>query len=73
MITISGVTEAFVHATASVEQLKKFNLGLIICSCCYLGAIIAFVNTFGAMGLIFANALSEIEYSFLLVLLVASV
>ena len=54
-IALNGVTEAFVHATATRDELQKLNVLLVALSVAYVPAAAVGLTTFGARGLIAAN------------------
>jgi len=58
VIAWNGITEAFVHAVASKEELRKFNWLLISFSCIYVICATVFVRFIETSGLIFANCIN---------------
>jgi oligosaccharide translocation protein RFT1 len=54
-MSLNGITEAFVSATISTNQLRKYNGWLIICSILYLIACALLLPIWGTAGLIAAN------------------
>ena len=64
-MALNGLTEAFVTAVTSAEQMKLYNLLLLLFSALYLASCAALLR-FGAVGLIAANCfnmLMRIAYS----------
>ena len=53
-----GTSEAFLHAVATEDQLKRSNNSLVLFSFIYVVLNILLIRSAGAVGLIFANALS---------------
>jgi len=58
VIAINGITEAFVHAVASKDELKIFNFYLITFSVIYMVAATVFVRVLETSGLILANCIN---------------
>ena len=54
-IAINGITECFVFATMTKDQLDEHNRKMAMCSVVFLVASYAFSKIFGAVGLILAN------------------
>ena len=54
-IALNGVTEAFVHATATRDELQKLKVLLVALSVAYVPAAAVGLTTLGARGLIAAN------------------
>ncbi|XP_003737884.1 protein RFT1 homolog [Galendromus occidentalis] len=54
-IAINGITECFVFATMTKDQLDEHNRKMAMCSIVFLVASYAFSKVFGAVGLILAN------------------
>nr|GEX38900.1 protein RFT1 homolog isoform X1 [Tanacetum cinerariifolium] len=53
-------SEAFLHAVASEDQLKRSNNSLVLFSFIYVVLNILLIRSAGAVGLIFANALNMV-------------
>jgi len=58
VIAVNGITEAFVHAVATPEELRRFNYLLIFFSALYLVCATVFVRVIETSGLIFANCVN---------------
>ena len=54
----SGTSEAFLHAVATENQLKRSNDSLLVFSLIYVALNVLLIRSAGAVGLIFANSLS---------------
>lgn len=54
-LAINGITECFVFATMTKQQLDTHNGKMAICTVVFLAASYLFSKTFGAVGLILAN------------------
>ena len=54
----SGTSEAFLHAVATENQLKRSNDSLLIFSLVYIVLNVLLIRSAGAIGLILANSLS---------------
>ncbi|KAG6391305.1 hypothetical protein SASPL_149059 [Salvia splendens] len=63
VIAMNGTSEAFLHAVATENQLKRSNDALLIFSLIYLVLNVLLIRSAGAIGLILANSLS-ILYDF---------
>eukprot|EP00898_Chlorokybus_atmophyticus_P004190 jgi/Chlat1/4772/Chrsp308S04743 len=57
-MAINGITEAFVHAVASQEQLKRINVWLVAFSITHVITSCLLITWAGAAGLIVANCLN---------------
>ncbi|KAI3778096.1 hypothetical protein L2E82_07119 [Cichorium intybus] len=60
VLAINGTSEAFLHAVATEDQLKKSNNSLVLFSFIYVVLNILLIRSAGAVGLIFANALNMV-------------
>ncbi|KAI3881946.1 hypothetical protein MKX03_029548 [Papaver bracteatum] len=60
VLAMNGTSEAFLHAVASEDQLKRSNDSLVIFSGIYLVLNIVLIRSAGAVGLILANSLNMI-------------
>ncbi|XP_071734104.1 uncharacterized protein [Rutidosis leptorrhynchoides] len=58
LLAMNGTSEAFLHAVATESQLKRSNNSLVLFSFIYVVLNILLIRSAGAVGLIFANALS---------------
>eukprot|EP00026_Physarum_polycephalum_P007277 Phypoly_transcript_07335.p1 GENE.Phypoly_transcript_07335~~Phypoly_transcript_07335.p1 ORF type:complete len:527 (+),score=56.41 Phypoly_transcript_07335:39-1619(+) len=58
VIAVNGITEAFVHAVASPEELRWFNVLLISFSVVYVTTASVFIRLLETSGLIFANCIN---------------
>ncbi|KVI04522.1 RFT1-like protein [Cynara cardunculus var. scolymus] len=58
VLAVNGTSEAFLHAVATEDQLKRSNNSLVLFSFVYIVLNILLIRSAGAVGLIFANALS---------------
>ncbi|KAK3033264.1 hypothetical protein RJ639_033144 [Escallonia herrerae] len=58
LLAMNGTSEAFLHAVATENQLKRSNDSLLIFSIIYLVLNVLLIRSAGAVGLIFANSLS---------------
>ncbi|XP_021716459.1 protein RFT1 homolog isoform X1 [Chenopodium quinoa] len=56
VLAMNGTSEAFLHAVADENQLKRSNKSLVVFSLIYVILNILLVRSAGALGLIFANA-----------------
>ncbi|OQR73508.1 protein RFT1-like [Tropilaelaps mercedesae] len=54
-IAINGITECFMFATMSKQQLDDHNTKMALCSVLFIFALYVFSRLFGAVGLILAN------------------
>ncbi|KAD2392894.1 hypothetical protein E3N88_39871 [Mikania micrantha] len=57
VLAMNGTSEAFLHAVANEDQLKRSNNSLVLFSFIYVVLNILLIRSAGAVGLIFANAL----------------
>lgn len=55
---VSGTSEAFLHAVANENQLKRSNDSLLLFSAIYIVLNVLLIRSAGAVGLIAANILS---------------
>ena len=55
---VSGTSEAFLHAVATENQLKRSNDSLLVFSVIYIVLNVLLIRSAGAVGLILANSLS---------------
>ncbi|GAA0185064.1 hypothetical protein LIER_32352 [Lithospermum erythrorhizon] len=65
-LAMNGTTEAFLHAVAAKDQLKRSNNSLVVFSAIYLVLNVVLIQSAGAVGLILANSLNmsfRIAYS----------
>ncbi|KAI3862033.1 hypothetical protein MKW92_016337 [Papaver armeniacum] len=60
VLAMNGTSEAFLHAVASEDQLKRSNNSLVIFSGVYLVLNVSLIRSAGAVGLILANSLNMI-------------
>lgn len=60
VLAMNGTSEAFLHAVASEDQLKRSNISLVLFSIIYVVLNILLIRSAGAVGLIFANALNMV-------------
>lgn len=60
----SGTSEAFLHAVADENQIKRSNDSLFVFSLIYLVMNVTLIRSAGAVGLIVANSLSILEAFF---------
>ncbi|XP_073287162.1 uncharacterized protein [Primulina huaijiensis] len=60
VLAMNGTSEAFLHAVASENQLKRSNDSLLVFSLIYLVLNVLLIQSAGAVGLIFANSLNMI-------------
>nr|GEU66537.1 protein RFT1 homolog isoform X1 [Tanacetum cinerariifolium] len=60
VLAMNGTSEAFLHAVASEDQLKRSNNSLVLFSFIYVVLNILLIRSAGAVGLIFANALNMV-------------
>ncbi|XP_076944329.1 uncharacterized protein LOC143614917 [Bidens hawaiensis] len=60
VLAMNGTSEAFLHAVATEDQLKRSNNSLVLFSCIYVALNILLIRSAGAVGLIFANALNMV-------------
>ncbi|XP_078428354.1 uncharacterized protein LOC144700738 [Wolffia australiana] len=58
LLAMNGTSEAFVHAVADKNQLKKSNNSLVVFSVIYIALNFVLVQNAGATGLILANSIS---------------
>ena len=57
-LSVTGVTEAFVHAVLDAKGLQQMNMLLIAFSVAHVTASIVCINALGAVGLVVADALN---------------
>lgn len=57
-LAMNGTTEAFLHAVAGKDQLKRSNNSLVVFSAIYLVLNVVLIQSAGAIGLILANSLN---------------
>ncbi|KAJ7524112.1 hypothetical protein O6H91_18G078300 [Diphasiastrum complanatum] len=55
VLAVNGVTEAFLHAVSTKEQLALSNLYLLLFSAVYICLCVILIQTAGATGLVLAN------------------
>ncbi|KAM0041416.1 hypothetical protein Hdeb2414_s0011g00366061 [Helianthus debilis subsp. tardiflorus] len=60
VLAMNGTSEAFLHAVATEDQLKRSNNFLVLFSSIYVILNILLIRSAGAIGLIFANALNMV-------------
>ncbi|KAH6782757.1 lipid transporter [Perilla frutescens var. frutescens] len=60
VLAMNGTSEAFLHAVATENQLKRSNDSLLVFSLIYLVLNVSLIRSAGAIGLIFANSLNMI-------------
>ncbi|KAI3896203.1 hypothetical protein MKW92_049967 [Papaver armeniacum] len=60
VLAMNGTSEAFLHAVASEDQLKRSNDSLLIFSTIYVALNVVLIQSAGAVGLILANSLNMI-------------
>lgn len=58
LLAMNGTSEAFLHAVATENQLKRSNDSLLIFSLVYLVLNVLLIRSAGAIGLILANSLN---------------
>ncbi|XP_012853141.1 PREDICTED: protein RFT1 homolog [Erythranthe guttata] len=58
VLAMNGTSEAFMHAVATENQLKRSNDSLLVFSLIYLVLNVLLIRSAGAIGLILANSLS---------------
>ncbi|KAK9063263.1 hypothetical protein SSX86_017133 [Deinandra increscens subsp. villosa] len=58
VLAMNGTSEAFLHAVATEDQLKRSNNSLVLFSIIYVVLNVLLIRSAGAVGLIFANALN---------------
>ncbi|XVF54950.1 hypothetical protein PTKIN_Ptkin05aG0221800 [Pterospermum kingtungense] len=58
VLAMNGTSEAFLHAVATENQLKRSNDSLLVFSLIYVALNVLLIRSAGAVGLIFANSLS---------------
>lgn len=58
LVRESGTSEAFLHAVATENQIKRSNDSLLVFSVIYLVLNVLLIRSAGAVGLIVANSLS---------------
>ncbi len=54
----AGITEAFVHAVSDSRALQQINYLLVGFSIAHVAASVVCINTFGAVGLVLADAIN---------------
>ena len=57
-LAMNGLTEAFVHASASPAQLRRINYWLVAFSVVFVAANVICVRAFGTLGLVLAGCVS---------------
>ena len=57
-LAMNGLTEAFVHASAGPEQLRRINVWLVAFSVVFVAANVLCVRAFGTLGLVLAGCVS---------------
>lgn len=60
VLAMNGTSEAFLHAVATENQLKRSNDSLLIFSIIYIALNVSLIQSAGAVGLIFANSLNMV-------------
>ncbi|XP_022771755.1 protein RFT1 homolog isoform X4 [Durio zibethinus] len=60
VLALNGTSEAFLHAVATENQLKRSNDSLLVFSLIYVALNVLLIRSAGAVGLIFANSLNMI-------------
>ncbi|KAL0438367.1 UNVERIFIED_CONTAM: protein RFT1 [Sesamum latifolium] len=60
VLAMNGTSEAFLHAVATEDQLKRSNDSLLVFSLIYLVLNVLLIRSAGAIGLILANSLNMI-------------
>ncbi|XP_075476131.1 uncharacterized protein LOC142517656 [Primulina tabacum] len=60
VLAMNGTSEAFLHAVATENQLKRSNDSLLVFSLIYMVLNVLLIRSAGAVGLIFANSLNMI-------------
>ncbi|XP_058205416.1 uncharacterized protein LOC131319256 isoform X2 [Rhododendron vialii] len=60
VLAMNGTSEAFLHAVATENQLKRSNDSLLVFSVIYLALNVLLIQSAGAVGLIVANSLNMI-------------
>ncbi|XVE78720.1 hypothetical protein DITRI_Ditri14bG0001300 [Diplodiscus trichospermus] len=60
VLAMNGTSEAFLHAVATENQLKRSNDSLLVFSLIYVALNVLLIRSAGAVGLIFANSLNMI-------------
>uniref|UniRef100_A0A5B7AEW6 Protein RFT1 homolog n=1 Tax=Davidia involucrata TaxID=16924 RepID=A0A5B7AEW6_DAVIN len=60
VLAMNGTSEAFLHAVATENQLRRSNDSLLVFSLIYLILNVLLIQSAGAVGLIFANSLNMI-------------
>ncbi|MBA0633809.1 hypothetical protein Godav_022155 [Gossypium davidsonii] len=58
VLAMNGTSEAFLHAVATENQLKRSNNSLLVFSLIYVALNVLLIRSVGAIGLILANSLS---------------
>ncbi|ESR34867.1 hypothetical protein CICLE_v10004737mg [Citrus x clementina] len=58
VLAMNGTSEAFLHAVATEDQLKRSNDSLLVFSVIYIVMNVILIQSAGAVGLILANSLS---------------
>lgn len=59
-LAMNGTSEAFLHAVANENQLKRSNDSLLVFSLIYIVLNVSLIRSVGAVGLILANSLNMI-------------
>ncbi|TYI52154.1 hypothetical protein E1A91_D12G227600v1 [Gossypium mustelinum] len=60
VLAMNGTSEAFLHAVATENQLKRSNNSLLVFSLIYVALNVLLIRSVGAIGLILANSLNMI-------------
>lgn len=62
LMSINGITEAFVHAVSHPSQLRRSNLWMVVFSCIYLSVAILCIRVlgFGTASLVIANCINMV-------------
>ncbi|KAK8975395.1 hypothetical protein V6N11_057489 [Hibiscus sabdariffa] len=60
VLAINGTSEAFLHAVATENQLKRSNYSLVVISLIYIALNFLLIRSAGAVGLILANSLNMV-------------
>ncbi|MBA0729734.1 hypothetical protein Golax_025463 [Gossypium laxum] len=58
VLAMNGTSEAFLHAVATENQLKRSNNSLLVFSLIYVALNVLLIRSVGAIGLVLANSLS---------------
>lgn len=60
IIAINGITECFMFATMSKDEVDKYNYKMLFFSVVFLSASLLFTSYLGSIGFIFANCLNMV-------------